>query len=66
MSDIDDRIDEIINKPKSASSESGSVTEVSVDDLIKADMHASRKAAVTSRPKRMGLRMGRFTSPEQY
>jgi hypothetical protein len=57
-------IDELLNKPKSVSSDAGSVTRVSVHDVIAADKHAAKKAAPAG--SRLGLRMGVFRAPEHF
>ncbi len=64
MTDPDDVIDDLLAEPKSVSSPSGSVTNLSIDDAIKAAKYKAGRAAVTS--KSMGLRIGKFNAPEQY
>jgi hypothetical protein len=62
--DPQDTIDDLLTKPKQVSSDAGSVTNVSVYEVIAADKHARKKAATSS--SGMGLRFGRFTPPEHF
>ena len=64
--DIDTKLDELLDAPRSVSSASGSVTNISVDDAIKADKYRSRKASVSAGTANMGFRVATLNGPEQY
>ena len=44
---LEERIEEVASGPKKVSGDEGSVEQLSIDDLIKADRHLSSKRAVS-------------------
>jgi hypothetical protein len=58
---LDDRIEELAGKARSTSVDGVTVSEQSIQDVILADQHLSRKSATKSAS--MGLRFGRFVPP---
>lgn len=67
MSDaIKTEIEDQATNPESVSSDAGSVSNRSLDELIDADRYLTSKEAATTKTKRLGFRMGIFRAPGQF
>ena len=62
--DIDTAIDTLLDNPKSVSSPSGSVTNISIPEAIAADKHIARKA-ITANPF-FGIKRAIARGPRHY
>lgn len=63
---IKNEIEEQAQNPDSVSSDAGSVSNRSLDELIEADKYLESKTAASTKTKRLGFRMGIFRSPGQF
>ncbi len=61
-----EKLDEMLDEPQSVSSDAGNVNNRSIPDAIALDKYLTQKESITAKPKRMGIRMGRFRAPEHY
>lgn len=57
-------IKELISKPKSLTTDGGTVTEVDISQVIAADKHMAKEEAKNS--PRMGIRVGVLRGPRQF
>lgn len=58
MADLSEQIEEAATTPQSVSGDAGSLTERSVDDLIKADQYLAQKAALQGTNAKGGKKSG--------
>ena len=70
MSEIEDTIKDLAQKPKSVETDGGTVVEVGVQSAIAADEYLAKKTASeatgSAAPKRMGFRMGVLRGPGHF
>lgn len=62
----DEIVSDLVNKPRSLTTDGGTVAEISIQDAIAADEHLAKKAAVSAKPKNMGIRIGILRGPGHF